>query len=93
MLFDTYDPNDEETGACSAGVVNSLMDNLGSYADTATGIQTLLSCAARLSDDHDLPDAGGSVDIASALTELGMTDYSITTASIERLADEGGLPV
>jgi hypothetical protein len=93
MLFDTYDPNDEETGACSAGVVNSLMDNLGSYADTATGIQALLSCAARLSDDHDLPDAGGSVDIASALTELEMTDYSITTASIERLADEGGLPV
>jgi hypothetical protein len=70
--------------ACSAQVVNNIMHNVGSYADTSIGMQAFVACAGRIAK-IERPAAGETQDMISYLSGFSTTGkpYTITAASME----------
>jgi hypothetical protein len=83
LMFD-YADMASSGQACSAQVVNNAMHNVGTYADTAIGMQALVACAGRLAA-VERPIAGETKDMIGYLSGLSTTGkpYTITAASME----------
>lgn len=81
------------TEACSAAQMNNVVDFAASRVDTFMNILAAISCAATKGGTA-LPAVGASVALTSEITSyVTVSGLSITTATLERLADDGSNPV
>jgi hypothetical protein len=84
----------ESTEACSAAMMNSLVDTVAARVDNIMKMVGSMACAGKKTD-ATLPAAvGGTLDLKDEIeANVSATGLSVGSAVVERLADSGDDPV
>ena len=89
MFWDLAESDGSSNEACSTRVGNNLMSAVGSYANTAVGIQALVACAGRLGKADFPSTAGSSTDMTSYLSGSLDASSPVTITSAVITAESG----
>lgn len=90
LWWDSADPEDGSSQKpCAVGVLNSAMESVAAYSDTAMGMHSMLACVGRLKGVSLPSEVNESVDMISHIAEVDTASksFTVSSASITRQAD------
>ena len=83
-----FTPDGSTGEACAAAKLTSLISEVSTKIDTATNLFAGMICMAKVEGEDTLPEINETLDLKSILENALPENVTVSTATIERLADD-----